>query len=289
MTLVYTNIDSIKREFDPLYKKIFYEESLLEIFNGQLDLTAVDYTNERLMLNLGHYFSLKDDIRQATFYYDKVTKLNSPLGLYSLAIFFYTKKRYPKAKLYATNGNTLNKDSIKKYPECAILLAKINIAENKFDTAEQLFLDEIEKNSDNIVILDELSLFYLNVLKNKESFLTYCTRSLELGSANAIAMMCQYNANIIDFDNLDELTKYATILINRDDPVGNYYMGVLNLKKVFKTCLNQNVNKNKIKGLIGIAMAYFESIKDNDVLAIHAGKFIGILHSFDEKNVNTNN
>lgn len=296
----YSCDEDIINKYDKLYAPVFFPSYLYWIFVDEHDYDAsdVELADKKIMLTMGHYFSLEEsDLNKAKYYYDRVTKLGSPLGMYSLGVFYYTKKMYAKAKLYATNGlNMKTKYKLEQFveeldqldqslqleqSECAILLFNIAIAENNMEKAEKYLLDEIEKlekhNNFNLKLIEKICMFYLNTVKDYNKLLSFSNKYI-YKYHKIRAIIARYYLDIHDVDNLEY---HAKILISNGQIIGNYYMGMCEYIRVISMCKNNSFKIANIKKILNMSKIWFEKIIHDDLLKDYSIKMIEKLDNYN--------
>lgn len=281
----------IMEKYDQLYKPVFFPFHLYCVFTDEhdYDVSETELSDEKIMLTMGHYFSLEEgNVNKAKYFYDKVTKLNSPMGLYSLGVFFYTKSMYPRAKLYAINGLNMNCCGS---TECAILLFKISVAEKDFEKAEKYLIDEIERlekqhETELIVkIAETLCIFYSNIFKNNDKLEKIAEKYVD-NSFKIRTILAQHYYNIHDSENL---IKHAEMMIKYKMTIGNYYMGMYNFLQFTILCKNGLTTMESIKqasNLLEIAETWFGSIVTNDEIKLfndHTQHMINKIHGYKKQ------
>ena len=264
--MVYLSGQEIIDKYDELYKPVFSKLHLFYIFNDEHDYELKDeeLSDENIMLAMGHYFSLEEnDLNKAKYYYDRVTKLNSAYGLYSLAVFFYTKNMLPRARLHAINGFNLN---TKGSTDCAMLLYKISIDEKKYDNAEKYLIDEIERIGFDAKVktIEILCFFYLNILKDETKLVSYVNKHIK-ESPRLMSILAKYYYDKGDATNL---AKYAEQMMTNKMIIGNYFMGLssyLQFSQMYNggTPINSNIIDESVE-LLDIAELWFESVVVSD-------------------------
>ncbi len=286
----YSSGKDIINKYDKLYNPVFIENYLYHIFNDEhdYDISDTEISNENIMLTMGHYFSLEEeDLNKAKFFYNKVTSLGSAYGLYSLGVFFYTKKMYSRAKLYAVNGVGMDtKGSL----DCLLLLHKISIEEGDFERAEKYFVDEIEKidkrpekEFDKISIVENLCVFYLTTLKNENKFIELATKYVNQ-SWNIRSILAKYYYDIHDVDSL--LTHTEFMMANKMT-IGNYFKGMHSYLQFVIMCKHGLDLKtiNEAIELLEISETWFETISMSNEVQSLKDSSIGMIHRiFNWKN-----
>lgn len=290
----YSSGKEIIEKYDPMYKPVFDSVGLFHIFNDEhdYDMTDTEFANELIMLTMGHYFSLEeDDINKAKYYYSKVTDLNSAYGLYSLGVFFYTKKMFPRARLYATNGLGLE---TKGSSDCVKLLHKISLAEKDFDKAEKYLLDEIERlnnssktnlTNDDLAkndltktnLIETLCFFHLNVTKNGEKLIEFTKKYLsDSYRIRCIVAMHYYNAG-----DVNNLIQHAELMMVNKLIIGNYFMGLHSYLQFALICKNNGLNISNIEEateLLEIAETWFSTIEMSDEIKELKNHAVGMIN-----------
>lgn len=261
----YKSGNDIIAKYNPLYGPVFSERHLYCIFNDEhdYDVTDAEFSDENIMLTMGHYFTLEnEDLNRAKFFYNKVVMLNSAYGLYSLGVFYYTQKHYPKARLCATNGLNLN---VKGSHDCAKLLHKISVATNDFHQAEKHLLNEIERldkfdkldnsdTSDAILkdkTIEELCFFYLNVSKDSTTLVCFGEAFLGDNMYNNVANNSFVTPTVIsnkirailakhyyDIHDDKNLLRHAEFMLKHKIPIGYYFMGLHSYLQFVIACKN---------------------------------------------------
>lgn len=288
----YSNIQSVKDSicvYSQLYRETMYDDFLLDIFNEIYDIKNINYSDFKQLLNVGHFYAIeKDDIRKALYYYDKVTKLNSSLGLYSLALYYFSKNVMSRAKMYALNGVSLNGYCLK----CTLLLTKISIKEKKDECdTENCFLEclnyqktHLVNKTEIICLLEQLCLFYLE-LKDSVKLFKYCYELSRLSFQSGQVIKCRHYLDLYDFDMLGEC---AQELISVDSIIGHYFMGMLNYKKMMKSCVEKTMDTVHLLELIDVSQIFFETVIGSELNNIQtikeqSQKVIEILEMFRSK------
>lgn len=283
----YNTNDDVIKSYHDLYKTVLYEDcDLLAISNDNYDVSTLDKQNVGLLLNLGHHFAnKKNDIRQATYYYDKVKNLNSHLGMYSLAVFYYLNNLPGRAKMYATNAITLN-DGCKK---STLLLYQIYMKEKKYNLAEICLSTEINRLTskklykESFHMYERLCSLYFET-KNNEKLYETCEIIEKFNNETAYVITCKYYLENNDFDKLEESSQML-MLINKQ--LGNYFIGMLNYKKMLVTIVSGNYDRNDMNKLIEVANTFFEIVisdeKSYTIAKIKAQKALEVLITFSNK------
>ena len=271
--MLYYSGKEIIEKYNSLYAPVFFEDYLLHIFNDENDYDMLDeqIKDEKIMLTMGHYSLLeKKDIQEAKYYYDKVTKLNSPLGYYSLAVYYYTEKAFFKAKVFAKNGIKLG------CFHCAKLMFEIESINGDYELAEQYLLDEINNKVDKKEELYEmLCIFHLNKTKNKTKFFSY------LDNVNSVKKMMLLAKYYYDEQDIQNLCDYSNKMISNKMNIGYYFMGLCEYKQ-FINALNVT-NPDELLEILDRSQIYFEIASNDKLLSNHSNSMIERIEHYKTK------
>jgi hypothetical protein len=252
-----------------------------KIFNGNFKIDELNLKNNKTLLTLGHYYAYaKNDIRQAKYYYDCVTNMNSidstnsTDGIHSLANYYYRNKQYDRAKKYLLE---IHESTFCKM-RSIVLLHKIYKIENNMSMAESLLLENIDNNNiDKLLIFEELCSFYFNN-KQEQEFLNYASF---INHSNKIrGLLCKY---YLDKEQFVKLFEHATFLEEKKLAMGYYFLGQYYYKLFASLCKSEHGLKNSIVEAyshIDTSIKYFmlgsESSYSNDKLICDACKSLKI-------------